>query len=115
MLARCILCHQVDGRGGALGPPMTDALAKVAAFLPDYADRAAKLEASNPAWYKQNKAAIQRIAAEPDLDKRFASWLDVYLVDPKFDQPDGKMIAVPMTDAERADVVAWLLDQAPAR
>lgn len=114
-MQRCLMCHRIEGKGAALGPPMDEALGKVMAFIPTYGGRAAKLQTITPNVYEKNRAAIQSVERESDPVRRYERWLDAYLQNPQFDDPANKMVPTPLTDSERADVVAWLATQRPGR
>jgi cytochrome c2 len=114
-LKKCTLCHAIEGRGNRLAPAMEESLAKARTWVDGYPDRAKTLAANDPKTFKRSQAAIERIAAEADAKKRFALWFDAYLLDPKFDNPASRMQVCLLSEQERADVVAWVVSQTPAR
>lgn len=105
---KCVLCHKVEGRGGVIGPTMDEAVARVRKHLGDYSAHRDKLKVAASGLYAKNQAAIDAIAAESDRERRFALWMDAYIPDPQFDGLPSKMAAVPLSDQDRADVIAYL-------
>ncbi len=112
---KCNFCHQVEGRGGMIAPPMDKALSLANALVRDYEKRVMDLKAAFPKAYSAAQPTIDAILAEKDHARRFELWLNGYLIDTKFDNPMTKMGNVIMTEQQRADVIAWLATQRQAQ
>ncbi len=107
----CRECHSIEGKGGAVGPPFDATLAlRLTARLNDPA-------------YEQAVAAVDQIEGEPFLQYRDARrailaatgvertrlWLDTYLVEPRFDNPDVEMPNLEITEAHGKILAAYLM------
>ena len=112
-VAKCTFCHQIDGQGGMIAPPMDHCLGLVSTLVRDYEKRAADLELTYPKAYAAEAKAIEALIAEQDPQRRYEAWLANYLRDTKFDNPMTKMGNVLLTEQQRADVIAWLMSKRP--
>ena len=112
---KCNFCHQVEGRGGMIAPPMDKALSLANELVRDYEKRVENLKVAAPKAYTAAQPTIDAILAEKNQARRFEMWLNGYLVDTKFDNPMTKMGNVLLTAQQRADVIAWLATQRPGQ
>lgn len=106
---RCVICHKIGDRGGNVGPPMPEAVKKAVERSSSFESVVAELERTRPDFREKKRAKIDPILAETDPEKRLRLRLATYLADPQFDNPANRMTVLPMTEAERADLLAWLL------
>ncbi|MCK6446635.1 MAG: c-type cytochrome [Planctomycetes bacterium] len=106
---RCVICHKVGDRGANLGPAMPDAVKKAIDRSARLEEIVAELERTRPEHRETKRAKLDPLLAETDPERRLQLWLATYLADPKFENPANQMAVLPMTELERADLIAWLL------
>ncbi len=111
--SKCSFCHQVEGRGGMIAPPLEKGLSLADTLVRNYEKRIELLQQSQPKAYADAKATIDAVLAEKNHERRFELWLNAYLTDTKFDNPMTKMGNVLMKPQQRADVIAWLMTKRP--
>jgi len=107
----CRQCHEIDGKGGSVGPPFDATLVpRLTAQLNDPA-------------YEQAVAEVDEIAGEPYLQYREARhtilaasgeartrlWLNTYLREPRFDNPNVEMPSLQITEPHAKILAAYLI------
>ena len=108
---QCRQCHIIDGQGGTAGPVLDDTLVpRLTARLNDPA-------------YDQAVAAVDEFEGEPFLQYRNARraivaasgegrtrlWLNNYLREPRFDNPEVEMPNLEITEAHAKILAAYLI------
>ena len=108
---RCRQCHKIGGQGGKAGPPLDNTLVpRLSERLnaPEYATRVAavdQLESEPFAKYRQARQAIVA-ASGPE---RVRLWLETYLQEPSFDNPEVGMENVGVTEAHAERLAEYLI------
>lgn len=107
--AKCSFCHSLGSVRGPLAPTLAQAVQTARAWTEDYGARIDGLEAAFPEVHAAQSELLEGILAESDAEARFSAWLDAYLQDPKFDDPNSKMQKVVLTPLEREQIIAHIL------
>ncbi len=108
--AKCGACHAIEGVRGPLAPSLSESLASAEAEVAAFDTRVASLRADRPEDYAKNASSIEAVLAATGREARLGAWLRAYLRTPKFLDPGNTMAPVSMTDAELAEVIAYLTD-----
>ncbi len=87
----CIGCHRIGRHGGGRGPNLTDIWTRLT---------------TGEKLAKDTYAGVDLRGM--NREERAEWWLEHHLIDPSFDFPYAKMPVIPMTEAERKKIIAYL-------
>jgi hypothetical protein len=111
----CISCHSWLGQGGGIGPALDpfalDWRLRERLNTPEYEQRVLQLNADAGPGDEQRVAAREAVLAE-EGHARTRAWLEHFLLDPQFDNPDVQMPNPGLTEEEALAVRDTLV---PAR
>lgn len=112
--ARCASCHKrtdVEGPGLMGAPSMQSGIPALRERLAEatYRAKVDQLKVVNPDYYQGKREKLEAVLAA-ESSQRLATFLRIYLDDPKFDNPTHKMFRpVGITESEIATVIPYLL------
>lgn len=113
----CRQCHEIQGQGGKVGPPLD------ATLIPRLTERL------NAPAYEARVAEVDAFANEPFVgyrearkdilsatgEERVRRWLPVYLREPKFDNPDAAMPAQGLSESHAKAIAQYLVETTVAK
>jgi glucose/arabinose dehydrogenase len=109
---QCRQCHEIDGQGGAAGPPFDATLMpRLTTRLndPTYEQAIDKVDQIENEPYLQYRDARHAIMAATG-ESRTELWLNTYLREPRFDNPEVEMPNLEITKAHAKILAAYLIE-----
>ncbi|GIK57637.1 MAG: glucose dehydrogenase [Chloroflexota bacterium] len=104
----CFGCHQLDGQGGTMGPPLDrDGLVtRIQARVnsPEYARAIANLEKDDSEPFASYTTARQEVMKAKGMEQ-VGIWVKYHILEPRFDNPFAQMPSLGLSEQE-AEIIA---------
>ncbi|HEX7185063.1 MAG TPA: PQQ-dependent sugar dehydrogenase [Thermoanaerobaculia bacterium] len=107
----CLSCHTLSGVGGAVGPPLDrePMVARLRARLesPEYAREVAEVDRLEREPFIHFREARRRVLEAEGLD-RVRLWIQLHVLEPRFDNPHSRMPSLGVSEAKAAIIADYL-------